>query len=90
MQQIQAVSPNFSFKRPITVTSVPARLLHDAYNQLGENGGTPKTRKTKVYHGSMIRARKEAGIHRKSPRPVTSITGNAQLLEASLNPSTSI
>jgi len=76
------VSPNFSFKRPITLTNVPARFLHDAYHQLGENGVIPKTRKTKVYHRSMITESIKGDLHRKSPRPVTYITGNAPPLEA--------
>ena len=90
MQQIQAVSPNFSIKKPIPLTSVSARLLHDAGDQLGENGGTPKRRKTEVCHRSMMLASIKAGIHKKSQRPVTSITGNAPPLEGSHSSSTPI
>ena len=90
MQLIQAASPNFSIKRPTPLTSVSARLLHDACNQPGENGGTPKKRKTEVYHKSMMTASIELGSHRKSQRPVTSTTGNVPPFEASRNSSTPI
>ena len=90
MQLIQVASLNFSIKKPTPLTSVSARLLHDACNQLGENGGTPKKRKTEVYHRSMMTASTEPGIQRKSQRPVTSTTGNVPPLEAPRNSSTPI